>query len=142
MYGSLSFLSLLIGICIYLLFRDIKYLLLIKWIGNIDVSGTAFIHLNPSIISPYLIYNLPDMLWFLSGILLLRCIWAYNYKEQRNSIFGFYVIGIIVEISQLSKTIPGTFDILDLFFMGFGAFIEGLLYCIFIKRRIVWKRNG
>jgi hypothetical protein len=32
------------------------------------------------------------------------------------------------EISQLSEKIPGTFDILDLVFMGSGAFFESLIF--------------
>jgi glycopeptide antibiotics resistance protein len=75
------------------------------------------------------------MLWFVSGILLLRFIWFYRFKEQKVYVACFYGIGTIFEISQLSEKIPGTFDFLDLLFMGIGAFVEGLLYNIFVKRR-------
>jgi glycopeptide antibiotics resistance protein len=42
---------------------------------------------------------------------------------------------LVIEISQLSERIPGTFDVKDLFFMGMGALAEGLLYKFFVKRR-------
>jgi hypothetical protein len=82
-------------------------------------------------------YNLPDTLWFVSGILLLRFIWFLKTKEQKIYVSCLYGIGTILEISQLSGKIPGTFDVLDVLFMGIGAFVEGLLYNIFVRRRFV-----
>jgi len=82
-----------------------------------------------------LLFNLPDALWFLSGILLLRFIWFYKPKEQYVYIVCFYLMGVIFEISQLSGNIPGTFDYLDLLFMGIGVFGEGLLNKFFMRRR-------
>jgi xanthine/uracil permease len=75
------------------------------------------------------------MLWFVSGILLLRFIWFDRPKEQRVYISCFYGMGVIFEFLQLSKKVPGTFDLLDLLCMGIGAFVEGLLYNLFIRRR-------
>jgi glycopeptide antibiotics resistance protein len=69
--------------------------------------------------------------------LFLRFIWFHRTKIQKAYIHCFYAIGAIFEISQLSEKVPGTFDFLDLLFMGIGAFIEGLLYKTFIKRRLV-----
>jgi hypothetical protein len=76
------------------------------------------------------------MLWFVSGILLLRFIWFDRLKEQKIYLIIFYIIGVLFEISQLSVNIPGTFDWLDLLFMGIGAFVESLLYNIYVKRRL------
>jgi hypothetical protein len=55
-------------------------------------------------------------------------IWFYKSKTQAAYIWCFYAAGLIIEISQMSEKIPGTFDLLDLFFLGIGAFVEGLLY--------------
>jgi hypothetical protein len=55
-------------------------------------------------------YNLPDMFWFLSGILLLRFIWFNKTAMQKIYISCFYGVGAIFEISQLSEKIHGTFD--------------------------------
>jgi len=77
------------------------------------------------------------MLWFVSGILFLRFIWFYKINIQKTYISCFYGIGVLFETSQLSKNVPGTFDWLDLLFMGIGAFVEGSLYNIFIRRRFV-----
>jgi hypothetical protein len=140
-YGLLSFFILLIGIVIYLLFRDLNNIILFTWISKPEFFQTILIPTKPSIFSSFLKYHLPDLLWFLSGILLLRFIWFYRYKEQNVYIIYFFLMGVIFEISQLSENIPGTFDCLDLFFMCMTALIEGLLYKIFIQRSLKWKRR-
>ena len=136
-YGFSSLLSLSIGIVIYLLFRDLNNMLLLNWIPKLKFTETVFIQLTPSIFSYFLKFNLPDMLWFLSAILFFRFLWFYNMKVQRVYIYCLYGIGIILETSQLSEKVPGTFDWLDLLFMGMGAVGEGLLYNIFVRRRFV-----
>lgn len=114
-------------------------MIIFTWLPKSEVFKTVFIQLKPSVFSYILKFNLPDMLWFVSGILFLRFIWFYRSKEQKVYILCFYIMGVVFEISQLSEKIPGTFDFLDLLFMGIGAFIEGLLYNIFIERRLKWK---
>ena len=138
-YGLSSLLSLVLGMCIYFLFRDLNNLFFIKWIPILTFMENVFVKLTPSIFSYILMYNFPDMLWFVSGILLLRFIWFNREKEQKKYIINFYIIGILFEISQISRVFPGTFDRLDLLFMGIGAFIEGLLYKKLINRRLKWK---
>ena len=108
-----------------------------SWFPEIKLIETVFIPLDPSAFSYVLKFNVPDMLWFVSGILFLRFIWFHNYKVQKIYVLSFYGIGIAFEVSQLSASIPGTFDVLDLLFMGIGAFVEGLLYKKNVRRRFV-----
>ena len=136
-YGVLSLLTLVFGMVIYLLFRDISHMLLFKFIPKPDFTQAVIIKLNPSMFSDLLKYNLPYMFWFLSGILFMRFIWFLNYKIQKIYVFCLYCIGFIYVFCKISKYFPGTFDWLDLLFMGIGAFVEGLLYKIFILRRFV-----
>jgi hypothetical protein len=133
-YGLLSLFSLIAGITIYLLFRDLNNMLLFAWVPKPIFAGTALIPLRPSFFSNILRYNLPDTLWFLSAVLFFRYLWFYRIKTQKVYIHYFYAVAAIFEISQLSEKVPGTFDLLDLFFMGICAFIEGLLYNTSIKR--------
>jgi hypothetical protein len=137
LYGLLSALTLIAGMGIYLLFRDVNNIVLFSWIPKPDFLGTILIPLKPSIFTSILRYNLPDMFWFISAILFLRFIWFYKLKEQKVYLICFYGIGLIFEISQLSGKIHGTFDWLDLIFLCIGAFAEGLLYKKFITRRYV-----
>jgi len=135
-YGLLSLSTLIGGMVIYLLFRDVNNMVLFSWIPKPDFLGTILVPLQPSICTNILRYNIPDMLWFVSAILFFRFIWFYKTKEQTAYISCFYAIGFALEISQLSKKVPGTFDWLDLLFMSIGAFVEGLLYKIFNRRRL------
>jgi hypothetical protein len=137
LYGFSSFFSLITGIVIYFLFREWNNMILFEWIPRLKFAKNLFIQLKPSIFSNILRNNIPDMLWFVSGILFLRFIWFYKFKEQKIYVLCFYIMGAVFEISQLSERVPGTFDWLDLLFMGIGAFVEGLLYKIFVRRRII-----
>jgi hypothetical protein len=138
-YGLLSFLTLVSGMGIYLLFRDMSNMIIFTWFPKNELFETVFIQIEQPIISYIVKFNLPDMLWFVSGIMLFRFIWFYKFREQKIYVRSFYILGAAFEISQLSKNIPGTFDWFDLLFMGMGAFVECLLYNFFIGRRIGWK---
>jgi len=135
-YGLLSLAVLFAGIVIYLLFRYLNNIVLFTWISKPEFLKTVLVPLKPSVLANFLKYHLPDTLWFVSAILFLRFLWFYKAKTQTAYIVCFYGIGLVIEISQLSEKVPGTFDLLDLFFMGIGAFVEGLLYKFIIIRRM------
>ena len=136
-YGLVSLFVLIGGMCIYLLFRDLNNMILFKFISKPEFAKTVIIQLKPSILSYVLKYNFPYVFWFLSGILLMRFIWFFNYKVEKIYVFCLYSIGFMYVLCKMLEKFPGTFDWLDLLFMGIGAFVEGLLYNIFVKRRIV-----
>jgi hypothetical protein len=136
LYGLLSLAALLAGIAIYLLFRDLNNIVLFSWIPQPELLKTVLIPLKPSVLTNFLRYHLPDTLWFVSAILFFRFLWFYKPKTQTVYIVCFFCLGLVLEISQLSGNIPGTFDWFDLLFMGIGAFVEGLLYKFFTTRRM------
>ena len=103
-------------------------MLLFEWIPKMGFLKDVYIPIKHSVFSSMLKYNLPDALWFLSGILLLRFLWFNNKKWQGIYIKCFYGIAVIVETSQLSNKVPGTFDWLDLLFMGSFAFVESIIF--------------
>ena len=76
-YGVLSLLTLILGMVIYLLFRDLNNMVLFSWIQKPKLFETTLIPLKSSIITDILKYNIPDMLWFISAILFFRFIWFY-----------------------------------------------------------------
>jgi len=135
-YGISSLFSLILGIGIYLFYRKTN-MLLFQWLPVLKFINNIYISLGHSIISSIIKFNLPDTLWFLSGILFLRFLWFDNNKEQKIYILIFIFFGILFEVSQLSENIPGTFDFYDLFFMCISAFIESVLYKRIFKRRIL-----
>jgi len=124
------------GICVYLFFRDLAHVIFFAWVPLPDVIKPVLIELPPSIFSYIVLHNAAGMLWVMSGIMFFRVIWFSKPQTQRAYIGCFFAAAVLMEISQVSKRVPGTFDFFDLLFMGIGALIEGLLYTIFIKRRI------
>jgi hypothetical protein len=135
-YGIASLAALVGGLVIYFFFRN-RNVVLFTWLLKPAFLNSFFIPIKPSAFASFLRYNLPDMLWFLSGVLLLRCLWTGQRKWQFLYIAVFYIIAMTIEISQLGENVPGTFDPLDLLFMGITAIFEGVIYNFFIKRRIV-----
>jgi ABC-type branched-subunit amino acid transport system permease subunit len=111
-------------------------MVLFEWIPKPKFAGAFSVTVTPSFLSSMLLYNLPDMLWFLSGIMFLRFVWFYDNKWQKIYVLCFYAVGLMIETSQLSENVLGTFDLLDVLFMGMGAFVEGLLYTNSVGRRL------
>jgi hypothetical protein len=55
-------------------------MILFRIIPKPEFAEAVLIKLKLSIFSCVLKFNLPYMLWFLSGILLIKFIWVFNYK--------------------------------------------------------------
>ena len=130
-YLLLSLCSLMLGFCAYVLFRESD--LLINDIFNIRFFNTR--KFDNLIFIDFIKYNLPDGLWLLSGILLLRSIWISNQKVSQIYTGVFILIAFLFELGQISF-IPGTFDVMDLIIMVIFAFCEQITYKIFIRRLI------
>jgi hypothetical protein len=121
---SFSFCSLLVGVLFYVIFR--KNNLLINDIFNIRFLDVKVLD-NLFFIS-FIRYNLPDGLWLLSGILLLRALWIHNQKTSQIYVGVFILFAFSLEIIQYFSIMPGTFDVLDLVTMGIFALFEQITY--------------
>lgn len=114
------FLPLLIGGLIYLFFRP-QSLLLYKLFPFTQIPKT-FLNETAPLLLPrlrihlpdWVVFSLPDALWSFSGSHYLKSIKA----SQKVCIWFFPAIGAGAEILQLTSWFPGTFDLLDLFFIG------------------------
>lgn len=138
-YGLLSILFLVAGIGIYFLFRDLSGLLLFTWVPFLEFVGSVHIRLPPSVLANALMHNTAGMLWFVSGILFFRFLWFPRPRTQGIYIACFCLVAAGLETAQLSGRVPGTFDPLDLAFMGAGAFAESLVYNLIVRRRAAGK---
>lgn len=107
--------SLVIGACIYLLFRQdtlfVEYLFGIK-------EG-IFSHLDLSHpLSYFLVYCLPDGLWYLALLHTNNLIshTPYSHHDRCSSVINIMVMSapFILEIGQATGHLAGTFDICDL----------------------------
>jgi hypothetical protein len=134
-YGLLSPIVLIAGVCVYALFRTPGSLLITAWLPHLYSFDSALVPLPPSPFSHVLKYNIAGMFWLVSGILFFRFVWFGNVKTQRLYITLLCTMAAAFEISQLSGRFAGTFDPLDLLFMGIGVSIEAALYTVFVKRK-------
>jgi hypothetical protein len=130
-YFSLALIFLSAGGFIYFSFRSTD-LIMFGWIDSLGLSGMFarmrgyFRPLGGSL-SPILIYNLPDGLWFLAGTLFIRSIWLADKKWRRVYLYLFYFAAVLEEILQALAVIPGTFDFLDLLAFAAAAVFDGII---------------
>ena len=129
--GHISTLS--CGSLIYILFRasslrmfvwfeSLKILSFIKTIRNYTTNYTYNL---PNLI----LYALPDGLWLFSYISLMLYLWKNEVTyENLFWIFSIPLISIISELAQITKIIPGTFDILDLLMYLLGTILPFIIY--------------
>ena len=133
-YLVISIVMLVCGLGIYALFRNLN-IVLFSWIPKpafLDTLHISVNHSNPFI--TFLLYNAPDGLWFLSGLLFIRSVWLTEKKWCAMYASVFCLTACLFEISQLSKDIPGTFDLIDLSLILLISVTEYISYG-FIKRR-------
>ena len=108
--NSLWWLTLLLGILIYLLFRPDNLIYNNFFSSPIKLS----IEINSKLIN-FLIYSLPNGLWSLSYSQLIFHI--YKVKSLKTILLSSVMVflGISIEILQIQGFINGTFDFYDIF---------------------------
>jgi len=126
------------GVAIYAFFRNLDNIMLFHCFTKPTFLASFYIPLRTDTAWGYLfVFNLPHGLWCLSGLLVIRAIWLNNTKWR--AMYGgiFIAIASSLEVSQMSETRHGTFDVLDLAAYGVFAFVEGIAYNKFIRRKIL-----
>jgi len=119
-----------IGGCVYTIFRE-KSLLMFKWFNllgiskQIDYLRVYFSEIN---IPNWILFNYPDGVWIYSFVSLMLIVW----ENEESSLKKFWymivpILGICAEIGQYINIVPGTFDILDLFFCLIGTILPFIL---------------
>ena len=123
------------GMAIYAFFRDTNNMLLFHYLPKWSFMNTLYFPLKANTIwSNMFIFNLPYGLWCLSGLLFVRAVWLTDTKW--GNIYGIVYIAIAMSyvFLKLPGIIPGTFDVLDILFMGSFAFMESIIFNMFIRR--------
>jgi len=133
-YLASSVISLFAGIFCYYLLRDFN--MIFFQIFKIKVTYANIRPISDNFFTYFIKYNLCDGLWLLSGILFLRFLWLNSPIIGGYYINSFIGIALLLELLQLIKNFPGTFDIFDIFTMVFFALLEHLInYYFTIMRR-------
>ena len=136
-YCFASFMAFLGGAAIYVFFRNSNNMTLFRFFPKPSVLGSLYTPLHTVSIWNYVfVFNLPYGFWCLSGLLFIRAVWLADTKW--GNIYGIVYIAIVMSyiFLKLPGIIPGTFDILDLAFMGTFAFLERIVFNMFNRRKI------
>jgi|GEM_PF-612262 len=136
-YSITSFVAFFGGVTIYVFLRNMNNMIIFQFFPKPAFLSTLNAPLQAvSIWTSMFVFNLPYGLWSLSGLLLIRAIWLQNSNWR--SIYGsaFIALVMLYVVLKLPGIVPGTFDILDLVFMGFFAFLESLIFNVFIRRSL------
>jgi len=77
----------------------------------------------------WFLYSLPDGLWLFSYLSILLAVWDNTISKYNiHWLLLVPTIAILAEIGQLFTIVPGTFDIIDLFFYLGGAVLPILIF--------------
>ena len=136
LYYLAALASLLSGITIYAVFRNLDIVLFKIFPRPYALDILNFPVKTNSKLFNVFIYNFPDGLWCLSGLLVIRGIWLTNLKWRVFYCAVFITSISSLELSQLNNNVPGTFDIFDLVSYGISLFTESIIFNLFIKRNI------
>jgi hypothetical protein len=138
LYAVFAVLSLLLGFAVYYFFRN-GDLLFYSWVEAVDLP--VFRRQNDGRAPAFLVWlmgSLPDGLWTLSGLMLLRCVLWKNKKLCGVYLIVFCLFALSYELLQISEKIRGTFDPADLCFVIFAIVGER---CLAGKLGIAAKRR-
>jgi hypothetical protein len=125
------------AIGLYALFRNPFSFVIFEWFDSPIISYNPVITLqkDSNVILSIVAYNIPDGLWFLSGIFSIWSVWLNDAKWCIRYTIGFCIMAVLFEIIQLKDTIHGTFDVLDLVIIIIMAVLSGIGYTYSIFRR-------
>ena len=137
LYCGAGFAALFSSFAIYAFFWNLN-MILFRFIPKPAFLDMFFIPVkSDSMARSVLLFNLPDGLWFLSGALFIRALWLANAKWHFLYFGIFAAAALALEMMQIFPAMLGTYDALDILFMGIFAFLESFIFNFFIKRRIV-----
>jgi len=115
--------SYLFGCLTYATIRP-KNTLMFKWFEKLNVSTIIDNFRENTIISHiefprWLIYSFPDASWVLFGTCIIALVWGFRFSKW---IFFFPCVGILSELLQFFRMLPGTFDPIDMMLLLVSSF--------------------
>ena len=119
------------GGIIYLLFRD-KSLLMFQWfhclgLNNLINKCRVIINYQNIQLPGWFVYNLPNACWVYSFTCMMIIVWGGTPYKSRFFWLGIGpIIGIVAELGQTIKVVPGTFDPVDLLLCILGSILPFL----------------
>lgn len=123
-------LPLLVGGLIYISFRSLS-LRMFSWFDIIGVHNIIYnlreiLHPFKKDLPTWVYFSLPDGLWVYSFSSAYLIVWKNQFKIARFWLLIPFTFGCVLELAQLLKIFPGTFDFTD-FIVTFLGFTLSLL---------------
>jgi hypothetical protein len=128
---TISIATMFVGGMIYVLWRP-DTLIMFSWFKTLGLQNSVeelrrVASPYASIFPSWVIYALPQALWFFSGLVAFHSIWATRSKKIYWIYFsGFVSIAFTTEFGQLLNVVPGHFDVSDVLWL----LIAGILALI------------
>jgi hypothetical protein len=128
-----------LGSVIYLLWRS-DSLTLFVWLDRLGLeSQVVGIRHSASWLSAYMpgyvLYSVPNALWFFAGMLVFDSIWGARSNGKILWISIFSTVAVGCEVAQGLRLIPGTFDWADLALMALGGCLVLVISAHFRRRK-------
>lgn len=93
-----------------------------------------------SIIQSFIVFSLPNGLWYLSAIMIFSLIWKQNKPFYFYSTI-FLIFNILTEVLQLNHIVSGTFDSVDIFVLVISHFM-GLTINYFWSKGVMYEKES
>ncbi len=114
---SFAILSLIIGLLIYLCFRQSTFIhSFFSFLLNLEGFAVDSIKL-----SNWFLYNLPDLLWSYSLTTTIFLLWEFDFSGS--GIYWLFIplfVTSFYEIGQNFNIVPGTYDLKDIIYQFYG----------------------
>ena len=125
---------LLLGGLLYIAYRPLS-LKMFQWFHMTESTPwlLKFRSLVPHGLPDWIIYALPDGLWVCSYVILIGVVWHFSVPECIPTALIIPLIGIVSELLQGVKLMPGVFDIADVTAYGLGT-LTGIIYIFIINK--------
>lgn len=135
-FGCIGVYSIIIGLFIYLIFRENTYVAkFVSAMVNLDFLRDLFFPLENNFIKYYLV----DYIWGLSLNCGLHIIFFPNMKQSVVLTIITFVLGTVYECLQIFNIISGTGDILDIILYLLAGMTVNLINFILIKKEVKRK---
>ena len=133
-------LPLLVGVIIYVAFRS-QSIRMFDWFDRIKINSVIYwlrnmIHPFKKNIPKWFYFSLHDGLWVYSFSSAYFLIWRESFKVALIWVIIPITSGCLVELAQLLKLFPGTFDIMD-----FVMALSGVTLSIIKFKKRKYEKN-
>lgn len=120
----------------YVCYRPLS-LAFFSWFGLSEESAflMSIRSAAPSGFPDWCRFALPDGLWAAAYVICIGAVWRFEYPACIPPAMIIPAIGILSEILQAIRLLPGTFDWIDLVMYGAGA-VCGWGYIYFVNQQI------